>query len=216
MISARSVHLEGLLPHLLYEPRDQTEKPPLVLFLHGSGERGDGQDELERVKTYGLPHIFETHNPFSEPVLLIAPQCPEKTRWTDHLEALNALLDDATKRYSVNLSRIYLTGLSLGGQGVWYLAAAHPERFAALVPVCGRSNPDEACKLKDIPIWTFHGAKDDRVPPDESTEMVEAVNACGGQARLTLYPDIGHISWDEAYNTLELYTWLLKQSGASK
>ena len=189
MVTVRPVRLEGLLPYFIYEPR-ASGALPLVLFLHGSGERGDGQGELERVKTYGLPRIFETHDPFPEPVRLIAPQCPEETRWIDHLEPLKALLDDAVERYPVDSKRIYLTGLSLGGQGVWYLAARYPKHLAALVPVCGRSNPDEACKLRDMPIWTFHGARDDRVPLAESETMVSAVNACSGQAKLTVYPNI--------------------------
>ncbi len=210
-LAPRPVRLAGHLPYLLYAPGAQTDTLPLVLFLHGSGERGD---DLERVKTYGLPDVLKTRNPFPE-VLVLAPQCPEETRWTDHLGALEALLDDAVKRYDVDTSRIYLTGLSLGGQGVWFLGAAHPNRFAALAPVCGRSNPEEACTLKEVPIWAFHGAKDDRVPLSESTKMVDAVNACSGHAKLMVYPEVGHTSWDDAYNTPELYAWLLNQPESS-
>ncbi len=205
----RPVRLAGHLPYLFYAPDAQTAGLPLVLFLHGSGERGD---DLERVKTYGLPDVLKTRNPFPEDVLVLAPQCPEETRWTDHLDALEALLDDAVARYDADVSRIYLTGLSLGGQGVWYLGAAHPDLFAALAPVCGRSDPERACALREMPIWAFHGAKDDRVPLIESTQMVDAVNACGGHAKLTVYPNVGHISWDHAYGTPELYHWLLKQA----
>ena len=212
LLAPRPVRLEGHLPYLLYAPDAQTDKLPLVLFLHGSGERGDGEDALERVKRYGLPDVLKTRQPFPEDVLVIAPQCPEETRWTDHLDALKALLDDATKRYNADANRIYLTGLSLGGQGVWFLGAAYPNLFAALAPVCGRSNPEQACSLKEVPIWAFHGAKDDRVPLAESTQMVEAVNACGGRAKLTVYPEAGHMSWYDAYDTPELYGWLLGQS----
>ena len=212
MLTPRQVRSKGQLSYLLYEPESQADKLPLVLFLHGSGERGDGEGELERVKRYGLPHVLETRNPFSEEVIVLAPQCPEETRWTDHLDALKSLVDDSVERYSVDVSRIYLTGLSLGGQGVWHLGAAHPDLFAALASVCGRSNPERACALKEVPVWAFHGAKDDRVPLAESARMVDAINACGGHAKLTVYPEVGHISWDDAYNTPELYRWLLDQS----
>lgn len=210
LLRPRPVRLEGRLP-CLYEADDQEGIRPLILFLHGSDERGDGKNELERVKVYGLPKVLKTRNPFSEDVFVIAPRCPEETRWIDHIEALKFLLDDAIERYDVEAKRIYLTGLSLGGQGVWFLGAAYPDLFAALVPICGRSHPKNACALKEVPIWVFHGAKDDRVPLVESTEMVEAVNACGGNATLTVYPEVGHVSWGDAYDTPELYRWLLEQ-----
>ena len=131
------------------------------------------------------------------------------------LDDLRALLEDAFERYPVDRTRVYLTGLSMGGYGAWYLASAYPELFAALVPVCGGGDPDEACTLKDIPTWAFHGAKDDVVPPSESVQMVEALKQCGGDVRLTLYPDLGHNSWTRTYNTMELYSWMLQHRNRS-
>lgn len=106
--------------------------------------------------------------------------------------------------------RIYLTGLSLGGHGTWALSCRYPDRFAAIAPFCGKGSTDKACNLKEVPVWAFHGAKDNVVPLKESEIMVDAVKACGGDAILTIYPNIGHACWDEAYNGKELYDWFLK------
>ena len=192
------------LPYLLYAP-DVAEKAPLVLFLHGSGECGD---DLGRVATVGLPHLLEK---LPEPAFVAAPQCPENGRWTDRLEELEALLDDLLARYPVDSSRVYLTGLSLGGQGAWYLAACNPERFAGVVPVCGRTDLEHAERLKSVPIWAFHGAEDGVVPPGESEKMVKALRAVGGHVKLTVLGGVGHDSWTPAYRDPELYAWLFAQ-----
>lgn len=118
---------------------------------------------------------------------------------------LRALLDDAFGRYPVDRTRVYLTGLSVGGYGAWRLASAYPELFAALVPVCGGGDPDRACTLEEVPTWAFHGAKDEVVPPSESVRMVEALEQCGGDVRLTLYPDLAHNAWTRTYANMELY-----------
>lgn len=192
------------LPYLLYAP--ETSVPvPLILFLHGSGERGD---DLIHVGDEGLPEILAN---LPEAALVVVPQCPENTRWADNLEALGTILDTVVAGHTVDLNRLYLTGLSLGGQGSWYLAARTPERFAALVPVCGRSNPEAAEKLKTLPIWVFHGANDDTVPPDESKKMVRALEEVGVNVKLTIYPGVGHDSWSKAYSEPELYTWMFAQ-----
>jgi predicted peptidase len=112
----------------------------------------------------------------------------------------------------VDVNRIYLTGLSMGGYGSWTLAAAHPERFAAMAPICGGGDPADAKKLKDIPTWVFHGAKDEVVPPKASEDMVEAIKTEGGDIRYTLYPEANHDSWSETYDNPELYTWFLSHS----
>jgi predicted peptidase len=111
----------------------------------------------------------------------------------------------------VDPDRVYLTGLSMGGYGTWSLAAAHPERFAAIVPICGGGNPADAAKLASLPVWVFHGAKDPTVPLERSKEMVEAIKSAGGNPRFTIYPEAGHDSWTETYNNPELYQWLLEQ-----
>ena len=123
---------------------------------------------------------------------------------------LISLLDDIVSRYDVDADRIYLTGLSMGGYGTWTLAAAHPDRFAAIAPICGGGKRFMALKLKDVPVWAFHGAKDRVVPLKESEEMVEAIKARGGDAKLTVYPDSGHDSWTATYDNQDLYDWFLK------
>lgn len=178
---------------------------PLLLFLHGSGERGG---DLEHVGDHGLPLILPR---LPEPTLVLAPQCPEDMRWTDHLQHLEAILEETIAQYAVDPTRVYLTGLSMGGQGAWYLAAHTPERFAAVVPICGRSNPDAAARLKHLPIWVFHGDSDDVIALSESEIMVDALHETGSDAKLTVYPGVGHDSWSLAYSTPELYDWLFAQ-----
>ena len=178
---------------------------PLILFLHGAGERGS---DLNKVKKHGPPKIVEKQKDF--PFIVVSPQCPEDDWWTDKTEVLINLLDDIVARYNVDKERIYLTGLSMGGYGSWALASEYPKRFAAVAPICGGGNRIMAFRLKDMPVWAFHGAKDSVVPLKQSEEMVNAIKARGGDAKLTVYPDAGHDSWTETYNNEELYEWFLK------
>ena len=178
---------------------------PMILFMHGAGERGS---DIEKVKVHGPPKIVQTRKDF--PFIVVSPQCPQDDWWTSKTEVLINLLDDFVARYDVDIERIYLTGLSMGGYGSWALASEYPDRFAAVVPICGGGNRIMALALKDMPIWAFHGAKDSVVPIEESKEMVEAINAHGGNAKLTIYPDADHDSWTETYNNQELYNWLLE------
>jgi len=194
--------------YLLFLPEGYGEKKqrwPVILFLHGAGERGD---DLKKVKKHGPPKIVEKQKDF--PFIVVSPQCPSQDWWTDKVEVLTNLLDDIVSRYDVDTDRIYLTGLSMGGYGTWTLAAAHPDRFAAITPICGGGKRFMALTLKDVPVWAFHGAKDGVVPPKESEEMVKAIKARGGEAKLTVYPDAGHDSWTATYNNQELYDWFLK------
>ncbi len=176
---------------------------PLMLYLHGAGERGD---DLELVKKHGPANVAENQDDF--PFILVSPQCPEGRWWGN--EILNALIDEITGQHAVDTDRIYLTGISMGGFGTWSLAIEHPERFAAIVPICGGGAPYVADRLKHVPVWAFHGARDDVVPPYESQRMVEAVQAAGGNAKLTIYPEATHDAWTETYNNPELYEWLLR------
>ncbi len=199
---------EGLvkLNYWLFLPADygKTDKSwPLILFLHGAGESGTN---LAKVKIHGIPKIVEKKKDF--PFIAVSPQCPGRG-W--NVEALNGLLDDVLAHYKVDQDRVYLTGLSMGGFGTWALASAHPERFAALAPICGGGNPDNAAKLKDIPIWVFHGAQDKTVPPARSEAMVKAIKEAGGNVKHTVYPEAGHDSWTVTYNNPELYEWFLQQ-----
>jgi predicted peptidase len=193
--------------YLLYLPPDYTPQTPvpLVLFLHGAGERGS---DLNLVKQHGPPRLVQEGQSF--PFILVSPQCPDNKWWeADHL---NALLDEIMQTYAVDPNRVYATGLSMGGFGTWTLGVISPERFAALVPVCGWGEPFAAFRLKDIPIWAFHGEKDPIVPVSKSVEMVDAVKRAGGNPRLTLYPDAEHDSWTATYDNPEVYSWLLKQT----
>jgi predicted peptidase len=200
--------MSALLPHLIFTPRGYseagTDRWPLMLFLHGAGERGS---DLRKLRKYGPPRIVESDPDF--PFLLIAPQCPSGTYW--QAGPLLALLEDAMAHFRVDSTRVVLTGVSMGGYGTWQLAALAPERFAAIAPVCGGGNPHHAHRLKSLPIWAFHGEEDDIVPLSETLVMVEAVRAAGGEPRLTTYPGVAHDSWEPAYDTPELYEWLLAQ-----
>jgi predicted peptidase len=122
------------------------------------------------------------------------------------------MLDETMKEYKTDAKKVYLTGLSMGGMGTWSIATAMPDRFAAIVPICGRGDPKQAEKLKDLPIWCFHGDEDKSVNVSGSRDMIEAIKTAGGKPKYTEYPGVPHNSWDKAYGTDELYEWLLKQA----
>ena len=193
------------LAYLRYWP--ETDGPvPLVIFLHGAGERGD---DLDLLTVHGPPEqaLSGQRLPFA----LLAPQCPEDSWWTRQSEAVIALLDDTLQQRNVDPDRIYLTGLSMGGMGTWDIAARHPERFAAIVPICGNSGRWFAQRLVTMPIWAFHNADDPVVPVAGTTEMVAAIEQAGGRPRMTINPTGGHDAWTAAYDDPELYAWLLRQ-----
>jgi len=197
------------LRYLLFLPRDYgtspEEKWPLILFLHGAGERGDN---LELVKIHGIPKIVERQPGF--PFIAVSPHCPDETMWWNHQRTLKALLDEIVANYAVDTARIYLTGLSMGGYGTWGLAMAYPKLFAAIAPICGGGFPEFASALKDVPIWAFHGAEDDVIKLEVGQRMVDALQACGGNVRFTVYPGVGHDSWTQTYDNPELYEWFLQ------
>ncbi|GIO54321.1 GNAT family N-acetyltransferase [Paenibacillus cineris] len=199
------------LDYLLHLPEAYESEPekkwPLILFLHGSGERGS---DVELVKVHGIPKLADQDPQF--PFIAISPQCPEDSFWAMEEDALMALLEEVEDHYRVDPKRIYLTGLSMGGYGAWQLAAMYPDKWAAVVPICGGMEPKYAEQIKDIPIWAFHGAKDDVVPLSESEQIVKALEEIGGNVKFTVYPDANHDSWTETYANKELYTWLLSHS----
>lgn len=207
----KEIKLKVELQYLLYLPEDyeQSEKEySLVLFLHGAGERGN---DIELVKRHGPPKLVEEGKDF--PFILVSPQCPEQTRWNYQTQSLIALLDEIESKFRVDKNRIYVTGLSMGGQGTWTLALTQPNRFAAIAPVCGWTDNWEVCKISHLPIWVFHGAKDNVVPVTESQQMVDALKQCGSEnIKLTIYPEANHDAWTETYNNPELYNWLLSHS----
>lgn len=190
--------------YLVYLPEDYTHAKswPLMLFLHGAGERGD---DINRVKIHGPMKLVEQGKQF--PFIIVAPQCP-KDQWWD-LDALGSLLDRIESEYSVDADRIYVTGLSMGGYGTWKLALQYPDRFAAIVPICGGGTRGVANRIKHLPIWVFHGDADEVVSIDESRKMVDALKAVGGNVTFTVYPGVGHDSWTQTYDNPELYEWLL-------
>lgn len=200
------------LGYLLYLPRDYDKEKswPLMLFLHGAGERGD---DLELVKKHGPPKLIAAGKDF--PFIVVSPQCP-KGRWWEPME-LVALLDEIGGKYKVDPDRIYVTGLSMGGFGSWRLAAYAPERLAAIAPICGGGETYWTKEFAHLPVWVFHGAKDTGVPLERSQAMVDALKKSGGDPKFTIYPDAGHDSWTAAYDDPELYKWLLAQKrGKSK
>jgi len=186
-----------------------TERWPLMLFLHGAGESGA---DLAKVTAHGPPKLI-AENTREFPCIVVSPQSPGRGWNPDYL---GGLLDDLCERYRVDPDRIYLTGLSMGGYGTWMLAAAQPNRFAAIVPICGGGNPDDAAKIKDLPTWVFHGAQDRTVKLENSEKMVNALKDVGSDVKFTIYPEAGHDSWTETYANPELYTWLFAQKRAAK
>jgi predicted peptidase len=200
--------------YLLYLPDgyDQGQKKwPLMMFLHGAGERGD---DLDLVRKHGPPKLVGQGKDL--PFIIVSPQCPKEVWWPEKVDTLKALLDDIESRYAVDTDRVYLTGLSMGGFGSWSLACKHPDRFAAVAPICGGGMWFLGNRLKDVPVWAFHGAKDSVVPLRESQEMVDAVKRAGGDAKLTVYPDAGHDSWTATYDNPQLYEWFLGHRKSDK
>lgn len=194
------------LNYLICLPKDYSERDswPLLLFLHGSGEKGN---DLEKVKIHGPPKLIAAGKEF--PFIVVSPQCPSGRSWQAH--ELNALLDEIVEHHKVDQDRIYVTGLSMGGFGTWSLASFSPNRFAAIVPICGGGDPKMVRRIARIAVWVFHGAKDKAVPIEFSEEMVEALKKENANVKFTVYPEAEHDSWTEAYNDPQLYTWLLEQ-----
>ena len=208
--------LSAELDYLLFLPKGYDSKTelrwPMMMFLHGAGERGS---DVWKVTTHGPPKNVAKHPDF--PFILVSPQCPEGQVWSK--EALLALLNDIIAQYAVDTNRVYLTGLSMGGYGTWALGLSYPEKFAAIVPICGGgetisvllSSREKQVALKTLGVWAFHGGKDTVVPLEESQRMVDAAKKAGALGvNLTVYPEAGHDSWTETYNNPELYEWLLK------
>jgi predicted peptidase len=200
---------DSAIPYLLYLPKNFTSKDakwPLIFFLHG---RGESRGPLSVVKKWGPPRLVE--NGADLPYVIVSPQCPNEESWAQphQQKQLTRLLDHIIRQYKIDEDRIYLTGLSMGGFGSWRLAADQPERFAAVIPICGGGNREDADKLKNIPIWVFHGTEDTAVPLDSSVEMVEAIKKAGGtNIRFTTLEGIGHNSWEAAYASPDVYQWL--------
>jgi predicted peptidase len=202
-------------PYVVFVPRgyDGTKEYPVILFLHGAGETKNPKAKKEGKMPVEVgigPAIKKREKDF--PFIVVIPRA-EGFGWTaasaNGKRAL-AMLDEVMKEYKVDPKRQYLTGLSMGGMGTWSIAIAHPDRFAAIVPICGRGDTSAAGKIKDLPCWCFHGDADTAVKVEGSRDMIDAIKKAGGKPKYTEYPGVGHNSWDKAYATDELYTWLLE------
>lgn len=209
---------DSKLNFLCYLPQkygqDAEETWPLVLFLHG---RGESYGPLSLVAKWGPPKFAARGDDL--PFILISPQCPGDGRWSDETRQaqLGKLLDKISDEFKVDSTRVYLTGLSMGGYGSWTMAANHPDRFAAVVPVCGGGDPTQAEVLKSIPIWVFHGDQDRAVPFQKSVDMVEAIRQAGGSnIRFTSLEHVGHNCWSSTYAMPELYQWMLRHNTSSE
>jgi predicted esterase len=197
------------LDYWLYLPDDYNKSTfqqwPLMLFLHGGGSCGTN---LAAVLKLGPPKLVNEGKQF--PLIIVSPQCPPKQGgWKP--DTLMHLLNEVESKYRVDKDRVYLTGLSMGGFGTWRLAGTEPEHFAAIAPICGGGDPAMASRLRRLPIWVFHGAKDKAVPVQRSVDMVDALKRAGADVKLTIYPDAEHDSWTRTYADPAFWEWLLRQ-----
>ncbi len=214
------------LPYRLLKPKnyDATQKYPLVIFLHGAGERGnDNQKQL----VHGMSDFASDQVMDKYPAFVIAPQCPAEEAWggisrlaknptpagqfAPALEATLRAVEIVRKEFSIDSQRIYITGLSMGGYGTWDALTKRPELFAAAAPICGGGSPALVSKFLDIPIWAFHGTDDKVVPAQQSRDMIEALKAAGAKPKYTEYAGVGHNSWAQTYADPALYEWLFAQ-----
>lgn len=196
---------------------------PLILFLHGAGERGT--DNTAQLK-HGITALIEGADKLSDPVFLLAPQCPTKRYWTPIektgqtaepdqpnvlLDEVIALVDETAKTQPIDKKRIYITGISMGGYATWYLLARYPAKFAAAIPICGGGDPSQAAKFAKVPLWAFHGEADPVVPVQATREMIAALEKAGGKPKVTYFPGVAHDSWTKTYDNPEVIHWFLTQ-----
>lgn len=192
--------------YLDFVPANATDKKlPAILFLHGSGERGD---DLSKIENSG-PRGYAKKNAKDFPFIVISAQCPYNDWWNPL--AVKDLVDEILAKYPIDPDRLYLTGLSMGGFGTWSVGSKFPEPFAAMVPICGGGDPKQIDKLVDMPLWVVHGGADKTVRPSQSYRMIEALRKKQGRVRFTFYPAAGHDTWTATYNDPRLYAWFLEQ-----
>jgi predicted peptidase len=217
------------MPYRLLKPKITDSSYPLVLFFHGSGERGD--DNLKQLQ-HGVRRFAEPASLAKYPCFILAPQCPthldsQPVMWTGERERMHLLklapepavplstalelLTVMQEQFPIDRDRIYVTGISMGGFATWESLIRDPQKFAGAIPVCGGGDPDQGERIKSIPIWAFHGANDPTVPVQCSRSMIEMIKKSGGHPRYTEYRRVGHNSWDRAYAEPELLSWLFSQ-----
>lgn len=191
-----------------FNPNDKSEKLPMIVFLHGAGERGD---DVEKVCVHGIPKLF-SKDPCHKGlrVITLSPQCPQSEWWNKYAEDIMCCIDIAIEDLSADAEHISLTGLSMGGFGTFAVGAKYPKRFTCLAPICGGGDARRAKKYKDIPVRIFHGDADSVVAPECSVKMYDAIKNAGGDVELTMYEGVDHNSWDRAYEQSDLIEWLVK------
>jgi predicted peptidase len=217
------------MPYRLLVPGELASAYPLVLFFHGSGERGkDNKKQL----VHGVERFARPDSRSRYPCLVLAPQCPtdldkQPIMWAGERERMHSLkltpevaiplrtalelLNTIEDNYPIDPDRIYITGISMGGFAAWEALIRHPQRFAAAIPVCGGGDVSHADRIKNVPVWAFHGADDPVVPVEYSRSMIKMIKNAGGRPLYTEYPGVGHNSWDRAYAEPELLSWLFSQ-----
>ena len=195
-----------IFSYVSYEPTVMKEKLPLIVQLHGAGERGNGQEHLDRVDVHGFSKVIcnEEHD-----CIFVMPQCPENEFWAGRVESIIKFIEYLIREYDVDEDRVYLTGLSMGGFGTWYTSMARPDLFAAIVPVCGGGMAWNSGVLK-MPIWAFHGVDDPVVAVSNSDEIVGKLREVGADVTYSRVEGEGHGVWNRAYNH-ELLEWLLSK-----
>ncbi len=198
------------LRYLIHLPDDYDADPdrrwPLVLFLHGAGERGA---DLELAALHGPPKLADAGHEF--PFILVTPQCAASSQWVAELSTLSGLLDEVVAAHRVDPTRVSVTGLSMGGYGTWSLAVRYPDRFAAIAPICGGLWMQGAAPIRSVPVWAFHGDADDVVPISATEQIVTELRSLGADPQFTRYAGVGHDSWTETYENPRFYDWLLSQ-----
>lgn len=214
------------LNYRIYVPPDLSKesKVPLVLFLHGAGERGD--DNAKQL-FHGVASFLDYQKKNNQPAILLMPQCPKDMRWVEvdwgddahtmpgepsvPMQAVLKLLKKTMQDLPVDSQRVYVTGISMGGFGTWDIIQREPSLFAAALPICGGGDLEQAARLKDLPVWAFHGALDKVVKPERSRDMIQAIRQVGGHPIYTEYPGVAHVSWTQTYSTQAVMDWFFTQ-----
>ena len=203
----RTEYTEGYeFSFVAYTGAEMNEKRPLIIQLHGAGERGNGKDELQLVDKHGFSKYLKEAE---HDCIVVMPQCPADSFWAARVESIVRFVGQMIEKFHADPDRVCLTGLSMGGYGTWFTAMARPDLFAAIAPVCGGGMAWNAGVLT-MPIWTCHGAKDETVSINQTEEMVAALRALGRDVTYERLEDYGHNAWDYAY-TERLMNWLLSK-----